>query len=120
MQDALTWVAITAVLLLGWLAYTVVVAPQSEVTKDRVEAGTTLASVEGADHFVSVRVLDDGDIVQGEVSDRTGNDLGSLTSEIAFMDWEIERGVLDAALRFPGARFEDRWLAGLLGAAPTL
>jgi len=39
-EDLLTWAAISAVLLLGWLTYATVVRPEAEVTDKRVEAGT--------------------------------------------------------------------------------
>jgi len=39
-SDALTWGAICAILLLGWISYSVVVAPFAEPADGRVDAGT--------------------------------------------------------------------------------
>lgn len=39
-RDAMTWAAICAVLLLGWVSYSVMVKPFAEATPDRVDAGT--------------------------------------------------------------------------------
>lgn len=39
-EDLLTWAAICAMLLLGWITYAIVVHPRAEVTENRVEAGT--------------------------------------------------------------------------------
>ncbi len=41
LRDMATWSAICAILLLGWLAYTVVVGPWAEHDQPRVQAGTT-------------------------------------------------------------------------------
>lgn len=39
-ENLVTWAAICAVLLLGWIAYAMVVHPNTEATRNRVEAGT--------------------------------------------------------------------------------
>tara|TARA_R110001592_G_scaffold188853_2_gene434253 strand:+ start:497 stop:964 length:468 start_codon:yes stop_codon:yes gene_type:complete len=39
-RDAMTWAAICAVLLLGWVSYSIVVRPFAESTPDRVNAGS--------------------------------------------------------------------------------
>lgn len=39
MSDVVTWGAVCAVLLLGWVAYSIVVKPFAETEKDRVDAG---------------------------------------------------------------------------------
>ncbi len=39
-EDLLAWAAICAILLLGWITYTVIVHPKAEITDKRVEAGT--------------------------------------------------------------------------------
>ena len=39
-SDALTWGAICAILLLGWVSYSVVVKPFAESGEKRVDAGT--------------------------------------------------------------------------------
>ncbi|NIA14047.1 MAG: helix-turn-helix domain-containing protein [Nitrospiraceae bacterium] len=40
MRDVATWAAITAIVALGWLTYTVIFKPQSNTPETRVEAGT--------------------------------------------------------------------------------
>lgn len=39
LSDLVTWATVSAIILLGWLAYTAVVRPKAEVTDGRVEAG---------------------------------------------------------------------------------
>ena len=39
-QEAVTWAVITAVVVLGWLTYSMVVQPQVDTADKRVEAGT--------------------------------------------------------------------------------
>ncbi|HEO71614.1 MAG TPA: hypothetical protein ENN80_10150 [Candidatus Hydrogenedentes bacterium] len=41
-DDLLTWAAICAIFLLGWLAYTVVVQPEAPSPDNRVEAGARI------------------------------------------------------------------------------
>ena len=40
MSDVIAWGAVCAILLLGWLSYSVVVKPFAETRQDRVDAGT--------------------------------------------------------------------------------
>ena len=40
MRDALSWAAICAILVLGWVSYSIVVKPFAESTTDRVNAGS--------------------------------------------------------------------------------
>lgn len=40
LSDAITWGAVCGVLLLAWIAYSVVVSPFAETTRERVDAGT--------------------------------------------------------------------------------
>lgn len=40
LSDAIAWGAVCAILLLGWVAYSIVVQPFAETHQDRVDAGT--------------------------------------------------------------------------------
>ena len=48
-NDLITWGAVCAVILLGWLTYTMLIRPLAENVKDRVEAGAI--EVEPPVHF---------------------------------------------------------------------